>query len=132
MRPPRTGWRLIRGPVADQEPESARPLCQLQEQVPRLLRRPRAAGVRGHAQEMPRTGAYLDDEEHEPAAQRDGAIDMEEAAGEHGRGLGAQELPQAVRLRRGTGGIRGRLSIRRTVGAPTPIPRPGSSPWIRW
>jgi hypothetical protein len=36
-----------------------------------------------------------------------------------------------VGLRCGAGGIRGRLSIRRIVDAPTRYPRPSSSPWIR-
>jgi len=38
---------------------------------------------------------------------------------------------QGLWLRFGAGGIRGRLSTRRTVEAPTRIPRPSSSPWIR-
>jgi len=39
---------------------------------------------------------------------------------------------QVDRLRCGAGGIRSRLSTRRTVEAPTRIPRPSSSPWMRW
>jgi len=35
---------------------------------------------------------------------------------------------QVVRLRCGAGGIRSRLSTRRTVNAPTRTPRPSSSP----
>ena len=38
---------------------------------------------------------------------------------------------QVVRLRWGAGGIRSRFSTRRTVEAPTRMPRPSSSPWIR-
>src|SRR5712664_1016727 len=38
---------------------------------------------------------------------------------------------QVVRLRCGAGGIRSRFRTRRTVEAPTRMPRPSSSPWIR-
>jgi len=38
---------------------------------------------------------------------------------------------QVVRLRCGAGGIRSRFIIRRTVDAPTRMPGPGNSPWIR-
>ncbi len=38
---------------------------------------------------------------------------------------------QVVRSRCGAGGIRSRFSTRRTVGAPTRLPRPSNSPWIR-
>jgi hypothetical protein len=38
---------------------------------------------------------------------------------------------QVVWLRRGAGGIRSRIRTRRTVDAPTQMPRPSSSPWMR-
>jgi hypothetical protein len=38
---------------------------------------------------------------------------------------------QVVQLRCGAGGIRGRLSTRRTVEAPIRMRRPSISPWIR-
>jgi hypothetical protein len=36
-----------------------------------------------------------------------------------------------ARLRCGAGGVRSRFTTRRTFEAPTRMPRPSSSPWIR-
>ena len=63
-------------------------------------------------------GADLDHEEDVDAAQGDRAVDMEEVARQHGRGLGVQELPPcgAVALRRGR--YPQAFSTRRTVEGP--------------
>ena len=45
------------GLVPDQEPESGSPLPQVHQQVPRLLHRPRAVRVRGHAEDIYISGA---------------------------------------------------------------------------
>ncbi len=80
------------GPVPDQETEPGGALFQVHQRVPGLLYCPRAVRMRGHAQDMHMTSADLEDEDHVHAAQGDGAVDMKEVAGKHGRGLGAQEL----------------------------------------
>src|SRR5690242_4058190 len=80
--------RTLTGPV----PEPGGPVPQVQQQIPGLLRRPRAIRVRGHAQDVNMAGAHLDREEDIDAAQGDRAVDVEEVAGQHRGGLGAQEL----------------------------------------
>jgi len=47
----------------------------------------------GHAQDVDMTSADLDHEEHVQPTQGDRAVDVEEIACQHGRGLRAQELP---------------------------------------
>ncbi len=79
------------------------------------------------------TGADLHDEEAVQTPQRHGAVRLEEVDRQHGRCLGAQELPP----RRVGLAFRGRSSlrdvrIRRIVDAPTRWPSLSSSPWIRW
>jgi hypothetical protein len=72
----------------------------------------------------------LDEEEHVDSAQRDG-LDGEEVAGEHGRGLTADELApgQPTSLsRRAEPGLAQELS---PVVTDTVIPSPASSPAIR-
>jgi hypothetical protein len=58
-----------------------------------LLGRPSAIGVRSHPQQVHRPGGHFQYEEHVDSLERDRAVHMEEIAGQHGRGLGAQELP---------------------------------------
>src|SRR5450755_1235397 len=91
----------LAGTVPDHEAELAGPLPQVHQQAPCLLHRPGAARLRGHAQDMAMAGAHLDHEEHADTAQGNRAVDMEEIACQHGRGLGAQELPP-----RGPGAVR--------------------------
>jgi len=68
-----------------------------------MLGGPRAIRVRGHAQDMDMAGADLDREEHVETPYGDRAVDVEEVARQHGRGLRAQELAPcgAAALRRG-------------------------------
>ena len=103
---------------------------RVQQQIPGLLGGPGAVGVRGHAQGMHMASADLEDEDHVPAAQGERAVDGEEVARDHGRGLGAQELLPGGAAALQAGGIRSRLRALRTVQAPTRMPRPSSSPWI--
>jgi hypothetical protein len=58
-------------PIANQEPEPASTPGQIHEQVPRLLPRPRAARVRGHAPGRHGPGPRLDHEEYGHPAQGD-------------------------------------------------------------
>ena len=62
--------------------------------------------------------ADLDHEEHVQAPQRDRAVHVKEAAGQHCRGLGAQELPLCGAVASRCGLIFSRFRIRRTVDAP--------------
>ena len=80
-----------------------------------MLHGPRTVRVRGHAQEMHVTGAYLDHEEDVQAAQGDRAAQMEEIAREHRRCLRAQELPP------------GRLAALRRRWYPQPFQDPPDS-----
>jgi hypothetical protein len=75
--------------------------------------------------------ADLDHEKRVDAAQGNRAVDMEEIARQHRGGLVRRNCRQVNPERCGAGGIRSRLSTRRTVDAPTWYPRPSSSPWIR-
>jgi hypothetical protein len=77
------------------------------------------------------TGADLQDEEHLHAAQGDRAAGMEEGRASTAEAWVRRNCRQVDRLRCGAGGIRSRLSTRRTVEAPIRMPSPGSSPWIR-
>jgi hypothetical protein len=85
-----------------------------------LLGRPSAIGVRSHPQQVHRPGGHFQYEEHVDSLERDRAVHMEEIAGQHGRGLGAQELPPG---RVGVPDRRWRdarpLQMRRIVEAPT-------------
>lgn len=96
----------------------------------RLLRRPRAVGVRGHARHVDATGTHLHHEEHVHPPQGDRAVHMEEAAGEHRGGLGTRELPP----RRAAATRGGRDPQPRQDpphrGCTDLVPRPSSSPWI--
>jgi hypothetical protein len=54
----------VRAAVADQEPEVLEPVVEVQGQVPGLLHRPRAGGVRGDAAQVHPAGAVLDEHQH--------------------------------------------------------------------
>ena len=87
----------------------------------------------GDPEDVHVAGADLDDEQAVQALQRQRAVHVEEIGGEHGRGLGAQELPPGrVGLPFGAGGIFSALRTRRIVEALTRWPSLSSSPWIRW
>jgi len=70
-------------------------LAEIHQEVADLLGGPRAVGVRGDSEDVHVPVADLDDEQAIEALQLDGAIDAEEVRGEHGRGLGQEELPPA-------------------------------------
>jgi hypothetical protein len=83
-------------------------------EVPRLLNDPGSCRVRRAASEVNAPSFELDEEEHVEATQRDG-LDGEEVAGEHARGLPAQEQPPAQRSAPGRGLKPSRASRRLTV-----------------
>jgi len=62
----------------------------------------------------------------------DGAVDVEEVHGQHGRGLRRNRRHNVSVARRGAGGIRRSLRILRIVDAPTRCPSLSSAPWMRW
>ena len=101
------------GPITDQEPEVRCAITQIHQQIPCLLHGPGTVRVRGHAQDVDVPGADFDHEEDVDAAQRDRAVHVEEARGEHRRCLGVQELPPG---RVGGGGFR--RSCRCAVAVP--------------
>jgi hypothetical protein len=78
--------------VVDQEPD---PLEYAGEaQVARLLGHPGAGRVGCAASQVDAAAVELDEEEHVEAAERD-RFDGEEVAGDHARGLLAEEVPPA-------------------------------------
>ena len=103
----------------------------------RLISRLRACCVTqapsgcGHAGEVDLAGVQLDEEQYVEPPQQDG-VDGEEVAGEHPRGLPAEELPPG-RVRspwRRVQPVAAR--ILRIAVAETLMPSFRSSPWMRW
>jgi hypothetical protein len=83
------------GPVADQEAEVRGAIAEVHQEIADLLGGPRPVRIRGDPEDVNVAGADLDDEQAVQALQRDRAVNVEEVRGEHGRGLGVQELPPA-------------------------------------
>ena len=75
--------------------------------------------------------ADLDHEEHVQAPQRDRTVHMEEAAGQHGHGLGVQELPPRFAIALRCGLDLHPLQDPPHRGRADPYPKPSNSPWIR-
>ena len=124
--------RELSGAVADEEPEPPDVLAEVHDEVAGLLGGPGPVGLRGHAEDVQVAVADLEREQDVEPPQRYRAVDVEEVDGQHGGGLGAQELPPAgVGVPDGAGGMRWRWRIRRIVEAPTRWPSLSSSPWIR-
>src|SRR5713101_3745665 len=99
--------------IVDQE---AHPFEEAGEaEVARLLNDPGSCRVRRAAGEVDAPAFEFDEEEHVEAVQRDG-LDGEEVAGEHARGLPAQEQPPAQRSAPGSGlePSRGKQALDRT------------------
>jgi len=87
------GCGELAGAVADEESELGCAITEIADQVAGLLSGPGSVGVGGGAEDVDVAGVDLDHEEHINPLQSDGAIDVEEVAGQHRRCLGAQELP---------------------------------------
>ena len=98
------GCGELPSPVTDQEQEPRGAVTEVHQQVPDLLGSPEPVRVCGHSEDVHLPAADLDDEEAVQALERDGAIDMEEIAGEHRGGLRSKEPPPCgagIPLRRG-------------------------------
>jgi hypothetical protein len=80
------------GPVADQEPEVGGAVAEVHYEVAGLLGGPPAVGMGGDPEDVYVTALDLDHKQAVEALQRQGAVDVEEIGGEHGRGLSVQEL----------------------------------------
>ncbi|SFR29179.1 hypothetical protein SAMN04488564_117103 [Lentzea waywayandensis] len=83
----------LAGPVTNQKSKLVGPVVQLHEEVASLLCGPRAVRVGGGAEDVDVAGADLHHEEHVHPLQRDGAVDMEEVARQHGLRLSTQKPP---------------------------------------
>jgi hypothetical protein len=87
----------LAGPVTDQDLELAGPVAEVHEQVSGLLGGPGAVWVGGDAEDVRVPAADLENEEHVQALQREGAVDVEEVAGQYrGRLRGKEPAPGGV------------------------------------
>ena len=80
--------------IANQEANRCRSPGQGPGELTCLLGAPGAAGIGRAAGDLHPSAAELDEEEHVVATERD-RLDGEEVAGEHARGLLAEEVPPA-------------------------------------
>jgi hypothetical protein len=83
----------LTGPVSDEDLELGAVIAEIYHQVADLLGGPPAVRVRSRAQQVHGPVADLQDEEHVDPLECDCAVHMEELTRQHGRRLGAQELP---------------------------------------
>ena len=119
--------------VADQEPDLGSSFAEVGHEVAGLLRRPGPVGVGGDAEDVDVAGVDLDHEEQVGPQQRDGAVDVEEIAGQHRQLSARRNSRQLVSVALvGAGGMRSCFRMRRIVEAPTRCPSFRSSPWMRW
>lgn len=82
---------------------AARSVAEVGDEVAGLLGGPGAVGVGGGAKDVDVARVDLDHEEHVDPLQRDRAVDVEEVAGQHRGGLGAEELLPGCSVRSGRG-----------------------------
>ncbi len=81
------------GAVADQEPEVLGVIAKVHQEVADLLGGPRSVRVSGDSEDVDVAAPDFDDEQAVQAPECHCAVHMEEIGGQHGRGLGMQELP---------------------------------------
>src|SRR4030088_3147533 len=81
----------LAGSVADEEPKYGGAIIEVHQEVTGLLGGPCSGRMAGCAEDMDVAVADFEDEEDVDPFQGDGAVDVEEVHGQHGRGLGAQE-----------------------------------------
>jgi hypothetical protein len=117
-------------PVADQEPEPAGAVVEIDQQVAGLLGGPGPDRVRGDAEDVHGPGLELQREQHIQALQQH-SIDVQEVTGQYAGCLSGQELPPGRRRPPRRGPSLAAARIRRIVPSPTRYPRPSSSPWMR-
>jgi hypothetical protein len=82
----------LTGAVAEEEPERGGALAEVHQEVAGLLGRPRAVRMGGHAEDVHVAAADFQGEEDVDPLERHGAVHVEEVHGQHGGGLGPQEL----------------------------------------
>jgi hypothetical protein len=83
--------------VADEDPEPGGTVAEVHQQVAGLLGGPRSSWVTGRPEDVHVAAVDFQGEDVEPF-EGDGAADVEEVHGQHGRGLGAEE-PAPGRVR---------------------------------
>jgi hypothetical protein len=79
--------------VPDEDLELVGASFEVHEQVSGLLGGPRPIRIGRDAEDVDIAAADLENEEHVQALQGEGAVDVEEVAGQHGRGLAGHETP---------------------------------------
>jgi hypothetical protein len=96
-------------------------ITEVHQEVTDLLGGPRPVRVRGDPEDVHIAGTDLDHEQAVQALERHGAVHVEEVRDEHGRCLGAQELPPrgVTCAVFGAGDIFSALRTRRIVDALT-------------
>ena len=123
--------RELAVPISDEKANRFRPIGKGPGHLPRLLRDPVGVGTNGASGKMDATAGDLDEEQHVYPLKPD-RVDGEEIHGDDTFGLCAQELTP----RWSFGPARGKSSPSRriflTVVADTTMPRPFSSPTMRW
>jgi hypothetical protein len=85
--------RELAGPVPDQDLELLGPVAEVDDQVSGLLRGPRPVWVRRDGEDVQVSRFDLEEEEHVQPLQRQGAVDVEEVAGQHRGRLGGKKSP---------------------------------------
>src|ERR1700716_2207478 len=81
----------LAGSVADEEPKFGGAIIEVHQEVTGLLGGPCSGRMAGCAEDVYVAVADVKDEEDVDPFQGDGAVDVEEVHGQHGRGLGARE-----------------------------------------
>jgi hypothetical protein len=87
------GGGVLAGAVADEEPEGGGALVEIHQEVTGLLGGPGPGRMTGRPQDVHIAVASFEGEEHVDPFEGDGAVDVEEVHGQHGRRLRAQEPP---------------------------------------
>jgi hypothetical protein len=84
--------------VADEEPEPGGMVAEVHQEVAGLLGGPRSSSVTGRPEDVHVAAVDFQGEEDVDPFEGDCAVDVEEVHGQHGRGLGPEELtPGRVR-----------------------------------
>jgi hypothetical protein len=85
------GGGELAGPVARKEPERCGALLEFHQEVAGLLGGPGSGRMASRSEDVHVAVANLQGEEHVDPLEGEGAVDVEEVHGQHGRGLHAQE-----------------------------------------
>src|SRR5829696_8757183 len=122
----------LAGPVADEEPERRGALIKLHQQVAGLLGGPRCGRMGGGPEDVHIAVGDFDGKEHVDSLQVTAQSTWKKSTASMVAAWTRRNRRQDVSVdRRGAGGIRRILRIRRMVEAPTRWPSLRSSPWMR-